>query len=180
MIDQSIVRAHRLGSRLALFGCLLCTWLGGGFVAAEGLKVAVLEHPDRWTKGAVGAGQLLEENGATVIPLDPARSPQQLSVDALVFGSFVNNAPQYEQYIAAHGQALRDFVFGGGVVLLMTQSDQYGARVDWLPEGLLATRGDEDLAEVTTVAREGRQHPLLDGWAPDFGDCKSRRSAATN
>jgi len=28
------------------------------------------------------------------------------------------------------------------------------------------TRGDEDLADVITVAREGWGHPLLKGWTP--------------
>lgn len=133
---------------------------------ADDFSVAVLEHPDRWTKAAVGAKRLLQESGAQVVPLDATRAPQDLGVDAIVLGSFVNNAPPYQAYVAKHAQALRDYVADGGVVLLMTQSDQYGDRVPWLPESLLATRGDEDLAAVMTVAEEGPKHPLLSGWAP--------------
>ncbi len=130
-----------------------------------GLQVAVLEHADAWTRQSVGAAVLLERCGATVHPLDLSRSPidQTPSLDLVVFGSFTNNAPAYGEYVKSFGPALQEFVAQGGVVLELTQSDQFGDQVTYLPPPLLARRCDDDFDDVHVIAA---QHPLT-SWLPE-------------
>jgi hypothetical protein len=80
-----------------------------------------------------------------------------------VFGSFVNNDVAYREYVATHATALQSFVEAGGVVLEMTQSDQNGATVAYLPKSLATKRNDTDLRSVRVVAG-AENHPLLAGW----------------
>ena len=132
----------------------------------KGLRVAVLEYPDRWTKESIGAGKLLRHAGMTVFQLDithPADS-QHGGVDLIVFGSFVNNAESYRQYIQTHGKSLRSFVYAGGVVLEMTQSDQFGNSVAYLPKGFEVIRGDRDLNDGYPV---DPKHPIINQWLGD-------------
>jgi phosphodiesterase/alkaline phosphatase D-like protein len=129
-----------------------------------GLRVALLEHPDPWTKQSTGAATLLQRCGASVIPLDLACGPSEQSqpIDLLVFGSFVNNTPDYKKYVNAFAEEIVAFVREGGVVLEMTQSDQFGDKVEYLPEPLLARRCDDDFDDVYVIASE---HPLT-SWIP--------------
>lgn len=131
----------------------------------RGLRVAVLEYADRWTTESVGAGEFMRRAGATVQPLDLSLAPlvQPGPVDAIVFGSFTNNDRAYLDYVKQHTPGIREFVERGGVVLEMTQSDQFGPRVDYLPSGMTAERGDRDLTDVYTIAAG---HPLLERWLP--------------
>ncbi len=137
----------------------------GKFIG-KGLRVAVLEYPDRWTKESTGAGKLLEHAGMTVVQLDIKRPAdrQHGGVDLIVFGSFVNNAEPYRQYIQEHGKSLRSFVDAGGVVLEMTQSDQFGNSVAYLPKGVEVIRGDRDLNVGYLI---DPKHPIINHWLGD-------------
>jgi phosphodiesterase/alkaline phosphatase D-like protein len=152
-------------------GVALSLGLSGTAAAAPGpatpVRAAVLEIRDQWTT-ASGVTRLLEEAGVTVIPLDTGRPPTQQSqgIDLVVFGGFTNNQPAYGAYVAAHAEELRAFVTAGGTVLDMTQSDQYGAAVAYLPEGMSAVRADPDHTVVYPVALD---HPLLAGLRRDGG-----------
>ena len=132
----------------------------------DDLRVAVLEYPDRWTKESIGAGKLLELAGMTVVQLDIKRPAdrQHGGVDLIVFGSFVNNAEPYRQYIQKHGESLRSFVDAGGVVLEMTQSDQFGNSVAYLPKGVEVIRGDRDLNVGYLIEPK---HPIVNNWLGD-------------
>jgi phosphodiesterase/alkaline phosphatase D-like protein len=122
-------------------------------------RAAVLEFADRWTGGATGLGWLLQEAGFRVEPLT-ADSLRHVALAA--FGSFTNNAPDYQAFVRDHGEALRAFVARGGVVLDLAQSDQFGARVVYLPEGCDVRRCDADDASVRV---ESEAHPLaVAGW----------------
>lgn len=129
----------------------------------QGLRAAVLEHPDRWTKESIGLGELLGQAGMSVVELALNRpADQQLGgVDLIVFGSFTNNGDAYKKYIQQHGQSLQRFVQAGGVVLEMTQSDQFGNKVDYLPAGVEVFRGDRDLSVAYPIAAE---HPIISRW----------------
>lgn len=129
------------------------------------IRATVLEHPDRWTDRAVGLATYLERAGAEVLPLDPARpaTAQPGRPQLIAFGSFTNNGDVYRQYLARHGTSLARFVARGGVVLEMTQSDQFGASVAWLPEGMEARRGDRDLHVLHAIDPE---HPLVRALFP--------------
>ena len=129
-------------------------------------RIAVMEHPDRWTGEATGAAKLLADAGAEVVEVAWEQSPLEWDVDGLVFGSFCNNAPAYNQYVERYREELREFVQQGGVVLEMTQSDQMGDRIAWLPKGWRAIRGDADSSSVVIAEGTDRSHPLLKGWWP--------------
>ncbi|MFD4370708.1 alkaline phosphatase D family protein [Streptomyces sp. NPDC058486] len=137
--------------------------------AADGapVRAAVLEHADQWTR-ATGLAELLRRAGVTVVPLDLSRpaDAQPEPVDLIAFGSFTNNEPRYDAYIAAHGASLRAFVAAGGVALDLAQSDQFGARVAYLPEGLGAVRTDADYDTIHPTAPD---HPLVAGLRTDGG-----------
>ncbi|MFJ9947613.1 alkaline phosphatase D family protein [Kitasatospora sp. NPDC091207] len=120
-------------------------------------RAAVLEYADQWTK-ATGLAELLRRAGFTVVPLDTARAATAQGVDLIAFGSFTNNGSQYPAYVAAQAASLRDFAAGGGVVLDLAQSDQYGAAVSYLPPALGAVRTDADYDTILPVATD---HPLV-------------------
>lgn len=123
------------------------------------LRAAVLEYRDPWTR-ATGAAELLRRAGMEVVDLDPAlpATAQPLPVDLVVFGGFTNNEPRYAAYVAAQTASLREFVTGGGTVLELCQSDQFGASVAYLPDGMSAVRADPDHNAIHAVAPE---HPLV-------------------
>ncbi|MFD5766317.1 alkaline phosphatase D family protein [Streptomyces sp. NPDC127049] len=125
------------------------------------VRAAVLEHRDQWTR-ATGLAELLRRAGVTIVPLDLARPAdgQPDPVDLIAFGSFTNNDPRYDAYLAAHGASLNAFAAAGGVVLDLAQSDQFGARPAYLPEGLGAVRTD---ADHDTVHPTAPGHPLVAG-----------------
>lgn len=140
----------------------------GGVIALKGgegspqqpsITAAVMEFGDRWTGEAKGLAELLRRGGADVQDLPPGSVPD---VDLIAFGSFANNGPAYADYVKAHADGLRSFVASGGVVLEMAQSDQFGAAVPYLPEGMFARRGDRDLEAVRALAKG---HPLT-AWMP--------------
>ena len=129
----------------------------------RGLRAAVLEFKDRWTKQSTGLDKLLRESGFKVIELDLDRAAdkQPGGVDLIAFGSFTNNGDDYKQYVDQHGASLRRFTKGGGVVLEMTQSDQFGNTIDYLPKGVGIKRGDRDLSVAYVIDRD---HPILNSW----------------
>ena len=130
-----------------------------------GVAVSVLEFADRWSDQANGLGILLSRAGCRVEKLDLTRSPlsQQNHPQLIAFGSFTNNHSDYRTYINTFQDDLRRFVHRGGVVLEMTQSDQFGNRVKYLPKGMEAVRGDGDLAAVFAID-DG--HPVVAPWLP--------------
>lgn len=132
-----------------------------------GLTAAVLELRDQWT-GATGAAELLRRTGMTVVDLDTSRAAdaQPSPVDLIVFGAFVNNAATYRDYVAAHAESLRTFVSAGGTILEMTQSDQFGATVAYLPGSMSVQRTDPDSSTIFAIADE---HPLLTGLRTSGG-----------
>ncbi len=147
---------------------VLATWVdpAAGQEPHTKLRAAVLEFRDRWTKQSVGLGQLLEQAGFEVQALDLSRPADQQPqpLDLIAFGSFTNNGDEYKKYVAAQTESLRRFVHQGGVVLEMTQSDQYGTTIDYLPEGQRVVRGDRDLGIVFAI---DRGHPIVHKWMGD-------------
>ncbi len=131
---------------------------------APPIRAAVLEFADKWTKQATGAADLLESVGAGVVELALDRGLDEQDVDLAVFGSFANNDSRYREWMATHADSVARFIGDGGVVLEMTQSDQYDATPPWLPDGFTLTRNDRDLGPVRVVATE---HPLIRGWLGD-------------
>ncbi|MFD5087151.1 alkaline phosphatase D family protein [Kitasatospora sp. NPDC058406] len=136
-------------------------------------RAAVLEYADQWTK-ATGLAELLRRAGFTVVPLDTTRSASAQGVDLIAFGSFTNNGSQYPGYVAAQAASLRDFVAGGGVVLDLAQSDQFGAAVSYLPAALGAVRTDADYDTVLPVAAD---HPLVAALPVSSGRVFTGRAA---
>ena len=124
---------------------LLCGSLVVPALAQGRLRAAVLEHQDRWTGGALGARKML---GAAGFELEELRPESLGRVQLVVFASFVNNAEPYQRFVEKHARALRRFVSEGGVVLELAQSDQFGAKVSYLPSGCEVRRGDRDFAEL--------------------------------
>ncbi|WP_052850536.1 alkaline phosphatase D family protein [Streptomyces avicenniae] len=120
-------------------------------------RAAVLEFTDRWTN-ATGFAELLRRAGFAVTALDLSRPATAQGVDLIAFGSFTNNDSRYTTYVAAQAPSLRDFAAGGGVVLDLAQSDQYGAAVPYLPSTLAAVRTDSDYDTVHPTAAD---HPLV-------------------
>lgn len=129
------------------------------------IRAVVLEFEDRWTEKSTGLALLLKAAGADVVDLNLDRSPlQQLSAPHLIsFGSFTNNGAEYPEYVRRFASELQQFVATGGVVLEMTQSDQLGSTIDYLPAGMLAKRGNLDLSMVRAM---DSAHPLASGWFP--------------
>ncbi|TDE16005.1 alkaline phosphatase D family protein [Jiangella asiatica] len=134
---------------------------------ARGLTAAVLEFRDQWTS-ATGLGELLRRAGMTVVDLDPTlpADAQPVPVDLIAFGSFTNNDRTYLDYVATHAASLRAFVSAGGTVLEMTQSDQYGPTVAYLPDTLWVQRTDPDSSTIHPIATD---HPLLAGLRTSGG-----------
>ncbi|MCH2179927.1 MAG: alkaline phosphatase family protein [Mariniblastus sp.] len=147
--------------RLLLLTFLVIT---GGDLLAQ--RIAVMEYPDRWTEQATGASQLLVQAGGQVVDVSWDRSPLKFGVDGLVFGSFCNNGPAFDRYVKRYQDDLREFVHQGGVILEMTQSDQMGDRVAWLPNEWNAIRGDADTHSVVVPEGLDGSHPLLKDWWP--------------
>ncbi len=136
--------------------------------AGKGLRAAVLETPDRWTQQSVGVRELLHRCGCETIPLELGKAPQDqsMSVDMVVFGSFTNNAEDYSRYVSKYAKAIQEFVRDGGVVIELTQSDQFGNEVTYLPKPMAVRRCDEDFDEVFVIAKN---HPLT-SWIPNGVD----------
>ena len=128
------------------------------------LRATVLEFGDRWTERATGLIPLLESAGFRVatLNLDHPPSEQSPRPDLLAFGSFTNNDDAYRRYTERFTSGIQDYAASGGVVLEMTQSDQFGARVPYLPAGAEAVRGDRDLDRVCMFDPD---HPLT-AWFP--------------
>jgi len=137
----------------------------GGAPAGEPLRAVVLEYADRWTKGSLGLARLLADAGLQVESLDPSLSPlEQASRPHLIaIGSFVNNQETYKNYVKQYPHELQKFVSHGGTLLEMTQSDQFGNTVSYLPASMRATRDDRDLSTVYPIADD---HPLVSDWFP--------------
>ncbi|WBQ04418.1 alkaline phosphatase D family protein [Kribbella sp. CA-293567] len=166
--------------------------LGGGIAAAMSIaglptaaarpdgpiRAAVLEYADQWTRGT-GLATLLRRAGVQVVPFDlglPA-TRQQLDgqrVDLIAFGSFTNNDATYTAYVTEELESLRDFAARGGVVLELAQSDQFGALVRYLPEGMSARRADPDHDTIYPTAPD---HPLLQGLRTTGGRLFTGRAA---
>ncbi|MFE4633479.1 alkaline phosphatase D family protein [Streptomyces sp. NPDC056773] len=125
--------------------------------AAAAPRAAVLEFTDQWTK-ATGLAELLRRAGFSVVPLDLARPATAQGADLIAFGSFTNNDSRYVSYVGGQAASLRDFAAGGGVVLDLAQSDQFGAAVSYLPPSLGAVRTDTDFDPVFPIAVD---HPLV-------------------
>jgi phosphodiesterase/alkaline phosphatase D-like protein len=147
---------------------LFCATLGLGYLlpAASSqipLRAGVLEHEDRWTKGATGAQEMLSEAGFVAGPLDLDALEE---VDLVFLGAFTNNDPSFGPKLAAHRTEILDFVARGGVVFEAAQSDQSGAVARYLPDGCEVVRGDGDDADVIAAARP---HPLVSGVFGDGG-----------
>jgi phosphodiesterase/alkaline phosphatase D-like protein len=142
---------------------------------------AVWEFPDRWSKESLGLAELWRRAGGTTAPLALDRSPlkQPGKPTLIAFGSFVNNDEAYRDYIKRFAAELQRFVERGGVVLEMTQSDQFGPRVSYLPPPMAAERGDRDLDRVIALAPE---HPLVAPLSPDVatGEVPSLERTNTN
>ncbi|MEE1821325.1 alkaline phosphatase D family protein [Streptomyces sp. BE20] len=136
-------------------------------------RAAVLEYNDQWTH-ATGLAELLRRAGFTVVPLDTTRSATAQDVDLIAFGSFTNNGSQYPAYVAAQAASLRDFVAGGGVVLDLAQSDQFGAAVSYLPAALGAVRTDADYDTVLPIVAD---HPLVAALPRSSGRVFTGRAA---
>ncbi|SEE50124.1 alkaline phosphatase D family protein [Jiangella alba] len=134
---------------------------------APALTAAVLEFRDQWT-GATGLAELLRRAGMTVVDLDLTRpaTGQPTRVDLIAFGSFTNNARPYLDYVAAQTASLRDFVAAGGTVLELTQSDQFGPTVAYLPDTMSVQRTDPDSSTIHPIAAD---HPLLAGLRTSGG-----------
>ncbi|MFT7835703.1 alkaline phosphatase D family protein [Saccharothrix sp. BKS2] len=135
---------------------------------------AVLEFTDQWTK-ATGLAELLRRAGFTTVPLDTTKPATAQGVDLIAFGSFTNNDSRYLGYTATHAASLREFAATGRVVLDLAQSDQYGAVVPYLPEGLLAVRTDADHDTVFPTAAD---HPLVAGLRLSEGRLFTGRATA--
>ncbi|MET9558009.1 alkaline phosphatase D family protein [Streptomyces sp. NPDC006645] len=120
-------------------------------------RAAVLEFADQWTK-ATGLAELLRRAGFSVAPLDLSRPATAQGADLIAFGGFTNNDARYTAYVAAQTASLGDFVAGGGVVLDLAQSDQFGAAVPYLPSALRAVRTDTDHDTIHPMAAD---HPLV-------------------
>lgn len=125
--------------------------------AATAPRAAVLEFTDPWTK-ATGLAELLRRAGFTVTALDVSRPATAQGADLIAFGGFTNNDSRYSAYVTGQAASLRDFAAGGGVVLDLAQSDQFGAAVSYLPSTLGAVRTDADYDTVYPVATD---HPLV-------------------
>ncbi|WP_405796110.1 alkaline phosphatase D family protein [Streptomyces sp. NBC_01506] len=126
-------------------------------LAAAPPRAVVLEFADRWTK-ATGLAELLRRAGFSVAELDLSRPATAQGADLIAFGGFTNNDSRYTAYVADRAASLRDFVAGGGVVLDLAQSDQFGAAVPYLPAALRAVRTDADYDTVHPLAPD---HPLV-------------------
>ncbi len=148
---------------------LLCTTATCALAQDRPLRASILEFADRWTEGATGMRELLDEAGFEVEPLGPEalRVDVQQPVDLIAFGSFVNNDTTYTEFVAVHAEDLRRFVAHGGVVLECAQSDQFGNRVTYLPEGCEVRRNDADDAVVRASLPD---HTLLQGGWIDTAD----------
>ncbi|XVV12594.1 alkaline phosphatase D family protein [Actinoplanes sp. CA-131856] len=133
--------------------------------AATPPRAAVLEFADQWTN-ATGLAVLLQRAGFTVIPLDLTKPATTQNADLIAFGSFTNNDSRYGAYTSAQATSLRDFVSGGGVVLDLAQSDQYGAAVPYLGPMLGAVRTDADYDTIYPIATD---HPLVSALPVNAG-----------
>lgn len=149
------------GVLFALPLTVACLWVDRRG-APPALSVAVMEYADHWTKESIGTGWLLERAGFTLKPLALDKPATAQGTEAIVFGSFASESPDYKRYMETHGKSLADFVRSGGVVVQFTQADQTEAAVPFLPDGFVVERCDEDLGDVWVRIDS---HPLLRDWA---------------
>jgi len=161
-----------------IFSCLLCGGLcaqSDRAPAAAGEKplAAVLEITDQWTKSAHGA-ERLEEAGFRVVALPLDHSPLDCGADLMFIGSFFCEHPTYPEYLRRHAGALSAFVEEGGVLVQMTQADQFEAEPPFLPDSLRAKRGDTDFETAWVI---NPQSALLAGM--ELGDTKTLRFDTT-
>ncbi len=127
--------------------------------AEKPLQALVWEFLDPHGRG-VGAAEALTAAGFNVRELSHQTSASSARADLIVLGSFVSEHPDYDKYMATRVKGLWHFLRRGGVVLQMCQADQTEPTPPFLPEGLVAVRGDTDSDRVY-VESEG--HALVAG-----------------
>lgn len=141
--------------------------MAGGLLVAPNLvwaaepriRIAVLDHRDRWT-GLIGTREMLAMAGLDTVQLDLNKPADRQGIDAIVLGSFSSESVAYSEYMKQHGPSIARFVQRGGVVLQFTQADQFEHSPPFLPEQLQIKRTDADPAEVVALQE---QHMLLRG-----------------
>jgi hypothetical protein len=140
--------------------------LSGPARAARRYRAFAIELPDPVT-GATGALAALKEAGfeAAELPLD--RSPLDLSADLILVGSFVWDTRPFQRWIRAHGEAIREWIRGGGVWLEMAQPVLQNPAPPHAEEGLDLRRYPEE-AQIATV--RATRHPLTDGLPSFLGE----------
>ena len=130
------------------------------------LRVAFVDHRDRWTR-RTGTAAWLKFAGIEPIELDPGLPADRQGVDAIVFGSFSSETAAYRLYMQRLAKSIPRFVDNGGVVLQFTQADQVESAVPFLPEGIEARRVDTDPTSVFALRPD---HPLLSGLIDPAAD----------
>ena len=130
-----------------------------------GLRAWVFESVDKYSNRA-GLGELLRRAGFHVQPLPLDRPPYtkgadpEGDVDLIAFGSFASNHPAYREYLAAHADALDDYIDRSGLLVQFAQADQDEQVPPFLPDTQEATRDDRDHPK-SLILSPG--HPLLAG-----------------
>ncbi|MFK7790011.1 MAG: metallophosphoesterase, partial [Phycisphaeraceae bacterium] len=123
------------------------------------LRIAVLDHRDKWTK-LDGAAALMETSGAEVVKLDLNKPADKQNLDAIILGSFISEDSAYVWYMRQYIASIVSFVEAGGVVLQFTQADQHEPTPPFLADGLVIQRRDVDPNPVIAIQPD---HPLLKG-----------------
>lgn len=158
MGGKSVRKSRFSGKLVAACLVLFSACVVAGFNGPA--PVAIVEYADGYTKVA-GLGTLLNDVGQPYIDLSAQAVSGSLDLSrarVLMLGSFVTNSPDLKRLIAANARALQDFVYKGGVLVVLTQADQDERQVEWLPPGLSAIRSDVDYEYVTLLSPE---HPLF-------------------
>ncbi len=137
---------NRYGALLALATCAILS-----SVSAAAVRIGIVETRDNYTR-TLGLGAFLGSEGLTHTdlsePFESGRPPALASIDCLIVGSFVtNDAEKKATYIGA-ATALRDFVAGGGTVIVLCQADQDMREENWMPAPRTIRRDDPDCATV--------------------------------
>jgi hypothetical protein len=142
---------------MARFGfafALLVVLMTSSLTVARAADIAVLDYADQWTR-IDALRRTLDEFGMP----DAENSELPLSGQKLlILGSMVTNNALIHQSLDANSAIIADFVQDGGIVIEMAQADQNEGPVDWLPEGLACTRGNDDSAEFAIQVPD---HPLF-------------------
>ncbi|MGD8241047.1 MAG: hypothetical protein PVH68_21015, partial [Armatimonadota bacterium] len=123
---------------------------------AAGPGVWAIVRPSGFV-GEGGFGQLVQALGREYRDCTEEFLAEGFRLDGcrvLILGSFCTGDENVRARMGERGAAIAEWVSRGGLLVQLAQTDQEEAELEWLPEGLQATRCDTDYPTPVIISPE--------------------------